>query len=107
MASVHAPASTHIPRGEVQPATSSGSRQVRLVRNGRRVRLYALAGLFVGLFAVLVVLISANTRAVKLDGVVGSTHASLVWVILAAAVLGWLLGITTAVVFRHRTRREH
>jgi hypothetical protein len=38
------------------------------------------------LFAVLVVLISANTCAVKLDGVVGSTHASLVWVILAAAV---------------------
>jgi hypothetical protein len=52
------------------------------------------------LFAVLVVLISANTRTAKLDGVVGSTHASLVWVILAAAVLGWLLGITTAVVFR-------
>jgi uncharacterized integral membrane protein len=56
------------------------------------------------LFAALVVLISVNTQAVKLDWAVGSTRASLVWIILAAAALGWLLGITTAIVFRHRTR---
>jgi len=43
---------------------------------------------------------------VKLDWAVGSTKASLVWIILAAAVLGWLLGIATSVVFRHRTRRR-
>jgi uncharacterized integral membrane protein len=61
--------------------------------------------LFVASFAVLVVLISANTHAVKLDWVVGSTQASLDWVVLAAAVLGWLLGITTIVVVRCRTRR--
>jgi uncharacterized integral membrane protein len=43
---------------------------------------------------------------VKLDWVFGSTtHASLVWIILAAAVLGWLLGITTATAFHRRTRR--
>ena len=30
----------------------------------------------------------------------------LVWIILAAAVLGWLLGIATAVVLRYRTRRR-
>ena len=80
------------------------SRRVRLARHGRRVRLYGWAGLFVALFAVLVALVSANTHAVKLDWVVGSTHASLDWIVLATAVLGWLLGITTAVVFRHRTR---
>jgi hypothetical protein len=33
-----------------------------------------------------------------------TTNASLVWIILAAAVLGWLLGIATSVVFRYRTR---
>jgi uncharacterized integral membrane protein len=60
----------------------------------------------VGLFVVLVALIAANTRAVRLDWVFGSTHASLVWIILAAAVLGWLLGIATSVIMRHRTRRE-
>ncbi len=63
------------------------------------------AGVLVAVFAALVVLVSANTHAVKLDWAVGSTQASLDWIILAAAVLGWLLGITTAVVFRHRTRR--
>lgn len=77
----------------------------RLVRHGRRVRLYTGAVAFIALLAVLVVLSSKNTRSVKLDWAVGSTHASLVWIILAAAVIGWLLGITTAVVFRHRTRR--
>jgi uncharacterized integral membrane protein len=81
------------------------SRAGRLARHGRRVRFWSLAILFIALFAVLVGLISANTRAVKLDWVVGSTHASLDWIVLAAAVLGWLLGITTAVVVRHRTRR--
>ena len=50
------------------------------------------------------VLIAKNTRSVKLDWAVGSTHASLVWIILAAAVLGWLLGVATSVVFRNRTR---
>jgi uncharacterized integral membrane protein len=82
------------------------SRAERFRRHGRRARLYAWAVLLVALLAVLVVLISRNTRAVKLDWVFGSTtHASLVWIILAAAVLGWLLGITTAVGLRHRTRQ--
>ena len=53
---------------------------------------------------ILALLIAANTRSVKLDWVVGSTHASLVWIILAAAVLGWLLGILTGHAVRRRTR---
>jgi len=62
--------------------------------------------LFVAALVVLILLIAANTRSVKLDWVIGSTHASLVWIILAAAVLGWLVGIMTGVVFRFRTRRR-
>ena len=103
--------STHEPTPLLD--TSSGrasaptpeSRAQRFVRHGRRASLYAWAVVFVSLLAVLVVLISANTRSVKLDWAIGSTHASLVWIILAAAVIGWLLGITTAVVFRRRTRQ--
>jgi uncharacterized integral membrane protein len=88
------------------PSTPSAeSRTERLVRHGRRARLYTGAVVFVALLAVLIVLSSKNTRSVKLDWAIGSTRASLVWIILAAAVIGWLLGITTAVVFRHRTRR--
>jgi len=87
------------------PTSLAESRTERLSRQGRRLRLYTGAGLFVALLAVLIVLISKNTGAVRLDWAVGSTRASLVWIILAAAVIGWLLGITTAVVFAHRTRR--
>ena len=81
------------------------SRLGRLARHGRGVRLYSWAALLVASFAVLVVLVAANTHAVKLDWVVGSTQASLDWIVLAAAVLGWLLGITTAVMVSHRIRR--
>ncbi len=80
------------------------SHRERARRHGRRARLYASASLFVALLAVLVVLISRNGRSAKLDWVFGSTHASLVWIILAAAVIGWLLGIATGAVFHHRTR---
>jgi uncharacterized integral membrane protein len=91
----------------VAPHSGPGveSRVERLARHGRRVRLYSWAAVFVASFAVLVVLVSANTHAVTLGWAVGSTKASLDWIILAAAVLGWLLGITTAVVVRRRTRR--
>jgi len=80
------------------------SRRQRLGRHGRRTRLYASAIVVVALLVVLVVLVAKNTRSVKLDWAIGSTHASLVWIILASAVLGWLLGIATSVVFRYRTR---
>jgi uncharacterized integral membrane protein len=82
------------------------SRGERLARRGRRARLYTWAILLLTALIVLILVIAANTRSVKLDWVVGSTHASLVWIILAAAVLGWLLGISTSVVFRYRTRRR-
>ncbi len=89
---------------ETHPAAAE-SRGQRLRRHGRRARLYTWATLAVAVLVVLIVLIAANVRSVKLDWVFGSTHASLIWIILAAAVLGWLLGIATSVLFRFRTRR--
>jgi uncharacterized integral membrane protein len=81
-------------------------RSERLRRHGRRTGLYALAFSLVALLVVLIALVVANTRQVKLSWVVGSGHASLVWIIVASAVLGWLLGIVTSVAFRFRTRRR-
>lgn len=78
----------------------------RLRRHGRRTRLYTVAFAVVGLLVVLIALVAANTRQVKLSWVVGTGHASLVWIMLASAVLGWLLGIVTSVAFRLRTRRR-
>lgn len=91
--------------GESSSHPSAEPRGQRLLRHSRRAALYTWAVLAVAGLAVLIVLIAANVRSVKLDWVVGSTHASLVWIILAAAVLGWLIGIATSVLFRFRTRR--
>ena len=91
-----------------QPATEPvEARSARLRRHGHRAGLYTWAFGLVALLVVLIALVIANTRQVKLSWVFGSGHASLVWIILAAAVLGWLLGIVTGIVFRMRTRRRH
>jgi len=87
-------------------ATADETAGARASRHLHRARLYTRAFAFVGLIAVLIVLISANTRTVKVSWAFGSTRASLVWIILATAVIGWLLGIATAVTFRRRTRRR-
>jgi uncharacterized integral membrane protein len=79
-------------------------RRERLRRHGHRTGLYTWAFGLVALLVVLIALVVANTRQVKLSWVVGTGHASVVWIILAAAILGWLLGILTSVVFRLRTR---
>jgi uncharacterized integral membrane protein len=87
------------------PDPTAEARGDRLRRHGRRTGLYIWAVALVALLVVLIALVIANTRQVKLSWVVGTSHTSLVWIILAAAVLGWLLGILTSEVFRLRTRR--
>ena len=93
-------------RETLSPGATAETRGDRLRRHGRRTGLYSWAAGFVALLVVLIALVVANTRQVKLSWVVGTSHASLVWIILAAAVLGWLLGILTSEVFRLRTRRK-
>jgi len=91
---------------ETLPPDPAEARGDRLRRHGRRTGLYTWAVGLVALLVVLIALVIANTRQVKLSWVVGTSQASLVWIILAAAVLGWLLGILTSEVFRLRTRRR-
>jgi uncharacterized integral membrane protein len=73
-------------------------------RKARRTRLHLYAFFTVALVVCLVALAVANTRQVKLSWVVGSSTASLVWIVLFSAILGWLLGIVTSALFRWRTR---
>jgi uncharacterized integral membrane protein len=89
---------------ETEPVEPRGA---RLRRHGHRTGLYAWAFALVALLVIVIALAIANTRQVKLSWVVGTSHASVVWIIVAAAVLGWLLGIITSVVFQLRTRRRH
>jgi uncharacterized integral membrane protein len=83
------------------------SRGDSLRRHARRTGLYTWAGALVALLVILIALAVANTRTVEVSWVFGSTRQSLVWIILAAAILGWLLGIATSVIFRFRTRRRN
>jgi uncharacterized integral membrane protein len=76
-------------------------------RHARRSWLYTWAGALVVLLVILIALVVANTRTVKVSWVFGSTRQSLVWIILVTAILGWLLGIVTSVIFRFRTRRRN
>jgi uncharacterized integral membrane protein len=94
------------PEPEAQQLPASETRADRLRRHARRTWLYTWAAALVVLLVILIALVVANTRRVKVSWIFGSTHQSLVWIILAAAILGWLLGIATSVIFRFRTRRR-
>lgn len=104
------------PEGEPRPADSATTnlstgpppepRGERLRRHGRRHALYLRAGLIVVLLAVLIALITANTQSTKLNWVIGTSHASLVWIVFTTAVIGWLLGLATSALFSRRTRRR-
>jgi uncharacterized integral membrane protein len=73
-------------------------------RKARRTRFHLSAFFAVALLVYLVALIATNTRQVKLNWVFGSSTASLVWIVLFSAILGWLLGIVSIALFHWRTR---
>ena len=93
-------------QGVEPPLVPAEPRRERLRRKGRRAGLYAGAGIVVVLLAVLIALIAANTKQVEVDWVFGSTHQALVGILFVTAVVGWLLGIFTAALFKRRTRRR-
>jgi uncharacterized integral membrane protein len=76
----------------------------RRARHAHRARLYAGAIVVIALLIAVIVLSAANARSVEVDWVLGSTETSLVWVVVGATVIGWVMGVTTAAIFRFRTR---
>jgi uncharacterized integral membrane protein len=103
-----APAVDDAPRAAAASATAPPSqgetRGARFSRKARRTRFHLYAFFSVALLVCLIALVAANTRQVKLSWVVGSSTASLVWIVLAGALIGWLLGVVSGAVFRWRTR---
>ncbi len=77
----------------------------RSARHVRRARSYAWALLLVVTLVAVVILVVENTRRVRVGWIFGYSRISLVFLILFAAILGWLLGMATSIVFRRRTRR--
>jgi uncharacterized integral membrane protein len=82
------------------------TRRERLSREGRHTFLYVWTFAIVAALVILIALILANTRRVQVSWVVGDARTSLIWVIVVSALVGWLGGIATAVLFRRRTRRR-
>ena len=80
------------------------TRGARFSRKARRTRFHLYAFFTVALLVSLIALVVANTRQVELSWVFGSSTASLVWIVLGSAVIGWLLGIVSSAIFRWRTR---
>jgi uncharacterized integral membrane protein len=87
-------------------ATPSGSetRGQHFRRKAHRTRLHGYAIVAVALVAFLIALAASNTAHVKVNWVFGSSHVSLVWLVLFAAILGWLLGLVATAAFHWRTR---
>ncbi|MGA2926876.1 MAG: LapA family protein [Solirubrobacteraceae bacterium] len=85
-------------------ANGTETRAEHLRRKALRGRLHGYAVAAVALVAVLIALAASNTAHVKVSWLVGSSHVSLVWLVLAAAILGWLLGLMTSARLRWRTR---
>jgi uncharacterized integral membrane protein len=99
-------------QADFEPAQRSSSeggetRRERSRRKAHRSRLHGYAIIAVVLVAFLIALAVANTAHVKVDWVFGSSHVSLVWLVLFAAILGWLLGLVSTAAFRWRTRAPH
>jgi uncharacterized integral membrane protein len=94
-----------VPADSATAVETSGE---RFRRKAHRTGLYFYAFFTVALLVCLVALAVANTDQVEFSWVVGSSTVSLVWIVIFSAILGWLLGIITSVVFRWRTRaRRH
>ena len=86
------------------PADGSETRRGHARRMARRTRLHGYALVAVALFAFVVALAAANTAHVKVSWLFGTSLVSLVWLVLAAAILGWLLGLMTNAALHRRTR---
>ena len=85
-------------------ANGAETRPERIRRKARRGRLHGYAIAAVALVTYLIALAASNTARVKVNWVFGSSHVSLVWLVLFAAIVGWLLGLAVTAAFHWRTR---
>jgi uncharacterized integral membrane protein len=89
---------------QTSAVTDRETRTEHFRRKAHRSRLHGYAVLAVALVAFLIALAASNTAHVKVNWVFGSSHVSLVWLVLFAAILGWLLGLVATAAFHWRTR---
>jgi uncharacterized integral membrane protein len=86
------------------PTSVAETRVEHFRRKALRGRLHVYAIAAVVLVAVLIALAASNTAHVKVNWLIGSSHVSLVWLVLAAGIVGWLLGLMSSARLNWRTR---
>jgi uncharacterized integral membrane protein len=89
---------------QASAVTDRETRTEHFRRKAHRGRLHGYAAFAVALVAFLIALAASNTAQVKVNWVFGSSRVSLVWLVLFAAILGWLLGLVATAAFHWRTR---
>lgn len=80
------------------------TRRARTRRMAHRTRLQLYAAAAVLLLVYVVALATSNTGKVRIDWVFAHSSVPLIWVMLFATILGWLLGTLLTILFRRRTR---
>ena len=93
-------------RARAAAATTNGTetRADHFRRKALRGRLHGYAIGAVVLVALLIALAASNTGRVNVNWLIGSSRVSLVWLVLAAAILGWGFGLVASARFHWRTR---
>jgi len=86
------------------PTVAEETRLRRGLRYGHRTGLWVALIIAIAVIVFLILLVARNTRQVKLDYVFDSTKTALIWLIIISAISGWVLGIATSFLVRHRTR---
>ena len=85
-------------------ANGAETRTEHYRRKALRGRLHGYAIGVVALVTLLIALAASNTTQVKVNWLIGNSRISLVWLVLAAAILGWGLGLMASARFHWRTR---
>lgn len=91
-------------RESAAAAVGAETRAERFRRNARQGGLHAYAVGVVVLVGALIALAASNTADVKVNWLIGSSHVSLVWLVLLTAVIAWVLGLLASVRFQWLTR---
>ena len=89
-----------------EPAVGPTPPREDLGERHARKRAYGWTLVLIAFVIILIVLAAANTRRVTVNWIVTDARTSLVFIVAAAGVLGWLAGIVTSVVVRHRARHK-
>jgi uncharacterized integral membrane protein len=88
-----------------QPQLEQEGRLERTRRRARRGLLYTWLVVGIAALVYLIALIVSNTKRVEISWAFGSGDASLVWIVVVAAIIGWVLGMVTSILLRRRMRR--